>query len=639
MTGVDPPINRCYITITVNITDVRTKISHLCSKMKPLRNLPYLLVLPLLALLMQCANPVMPTGGPRDEAPPRVVESDPPNFSTNFSGRTISITFNEFVSLKGLQQQLLISPPLDERPEFRLRGRTLQVRLFEDLKPETTYNIYFGDAIVDLTESNPLSDFSFIFSTGSALDSMDLSGNIRFAYDLKPPESAFAMLYLIDNDTLPLDSLPYLVKPYYVTRTDKEGNFRFRNLKNERFKLFGLTDMNSNFRYDMAGEAIAFFDSLVKPAFFEPLADSVIFADSLIMQEIPVLEDTLANELTFAEQAVIDSLVMEMEAERRSLKAFYQMYMFKEVDSTQRLLRTEVVKPGLLQFAFRYPAYNVTVEPLEDIPNNMHLLRQFNKTGDTLQWYFRTGVKDSLQVLVQFDTLINDTLHLSLAQRLAPGLRRADRVDDKPASLDVKPNTSNRQLEIFRPLILSFDYPVIKMQMRDTTRFIANEDTLFNAIAFERFDSIGLKYKMLYEFEPEGNYRILIPDSCFHGLNDTWNDTIILNFRVPAISDYGNLYVDIVIPDDEVFILQLLNSRGDVVRQKPMRQSGRYSFEYLPAGKFRLKAIHDRNRNGRWDTGDYLKGIQPERVYIFSKEIEVRANWDFEEDWDILSDF
>jgi hypothetical protein len=625
--------------------------------MKYFRLLLFFLFIALSFMILQCANPVMPTGGERDIEPPRVVASDPPNFSTNFNGKSISLTFNEFVSLKGIQQQLLISPPLEEKPEFRLRGRTLQIRFDEELKPETTYSMYFGDAIVDLTEGNPLTDFSFVFSTGPLLDSMSMSGNMRFAFDLKPPEDAFVLLYMIDNDTIELDSLPYLVKPYYVARADKEGDFRFNNLRNQQFKIFGLTDRNSNFIYDMAGEAIAFLDSLVTPAYFSPLADSVLLAGSFTMSDtarlptdtisvadnifvadtISVPDTTAAADSVYLDTALLDSLRFEMEQERRLEKAYYNLRLFNEVDSTQRLLRAELAKSGLLQFSFRFPAKAVSVEPLKAVPDTLGLLKQYSKQADTLYWYFRQDVLDSLSVVVQFDTLINDTLHLSLKPRQSVGLSRREQRDEaeKPSFLNFTTNAKNRRLEVERDLIFSFDYPVVHMHLRDSTRFTTSEDTTYNSISFVAEDSIGLRYRLQYKFEPEGTYGIYIPDSSFYGLNGSWNDTIDLSIRVPAFSDYGNLFVELTIPPNEVFIIQLLNSQGNVLREQLVSSSGPLSFTNLQAGKYGLKAIQDTNRNGRWDTGDYLKGIQPERVFVFQKEIEVRANWDFEEDWEI----
>ncbi len=205
-------------------------------------------------ILQQCANPVMPRGGPKDEQPPGVVQSNPANRSVNFIENTIEITFDEFVKLSNTQSEVLISPPLNKNPEYRLRGKTLQIKFEEELVPNTTYTIFFGDAIGDLTENNPVSGYSFVFSTGPVLDSMSIEGLVNNAFDLMAPEDAVVMLYDRAPDTIPVDSLPYLLRPLYVARTDETGHFRLANLKDTRYKIFALSDMNSNFLYDMPGE-------------------------------------------------------------------------------------------------------------------------------------------------------------------------------------------------------------------------------------------------------------------------------------------------------------------------------------------------------------------------------------------------
>lgn len=314
--------------------------------------------------------------------------------------------------------------------------------------------------------------------------------------------------------------------------------------------------------------------------------------------------------------------------------------MFNEVDSTQRLLRAELAKRGQLRFAFRYPATLVEVEPFEPLPDTFNLLRTYNEHQDTLFWYFRQNILDTIQVRVKLDTLINDTLKLALTPRQSfrPG-RSGETEDEAPRFLTFSHNIRNRQLQVETPLDFRFADPVIQLNMRDSTRLITPEDTIYNSLVFEQTDNIGLKYRLKQEFEPGGAYAIYIPDSVFKGLNNAWNDTIRLNFRVPDYADYGNMKLNIQLPEDEVFIFQLMNARGHIVHEKKVENRALLQFEHLQAGTYRIKAIHDRNRNGRWDTGDYLTGIQPERVFIFEKEMEIRANWDFEEDWDIQSVF
>jgi hypothetical protein len=594
-------------------------------------SLRILLPLMILVLATRCANPVMPSGGIKDTDPPEVVSSIPLNKSVMFNGRTLILTFNEFVKLEKAQQQILISPPPQTNPEFRLRGKSLIIRFEEDLFPNTTYSVFFGDAIVDLTENNPLSGYTFVFSTGAVLDSMNLRGNIFNAFDLKPAENVFAMLYLPSQaDTIPADSLPYLKKPYYVTRTDKNGKFRFNNLKNEQFKIFALSDMNSNFIYDMAGELIAFSDSLIMPEFTpEPVADSLITADSL-----EFFEEEIDAELIAAKKSA-DSL-LQVQADSLTFIRALRLAMFQEVDSTQKLLRAEIVRPGLLRFAFRQAAYDVEINPLDTLPDSLNIMPMFTRMGDTLLWYFKPGVADSIHLTVTKDTLIRDTLHISLIPRQAAQARRLTKRDTAAREyLSWTANIPNRKLEIETPLHFSFDYPIVYLNPPDSAMMVINSDTLNIAPTFSRLDSIGLKYQLDYSFEPGNQYNLTLPDSVFMGLNGHANDTMRLTFKIPPPEDYGNLLLDIGIPEGKNFVIQLLGTKEIVLREFYISESSTLNIRNLFPGKYRLKAIDDRNHNRRWDTGNYLKKIQPEAVYYFSKELEIRANWDFEESWEL----
>lgn len=596
----------------------------------------FFFVLLIAGFLSRCANPVMPIGGAKDTTPPTVLNSNPGNYSVNFSGRVITIEFDEFIKLDKINQQALISPPTETNPEFRLKGKSLQVRFEEDLRPETTYTIFFGNAIVDLTESNPLEGFNFVFSTGSVLDSMSLAGNVRFAFDEKAGEGIYALLYRDVLDTIPVDSLPFKRKPYYVARADKKGVFRFRNLRNEAYLMFALEDKNSNFLYDKGGEALAFTDLLVKPEF---IADNRRMNKSeedtlghLMHDDHDLLEETdvkTKDSLMRVSDKIADSLDF-MKLAKHDLSLFY------EIDSTQRLMRSETVKKGLLRFAFRYPASLVEVEPLEILPDSFGLIRQYSRYADTLNWHFRDNVLDSLKITVKFDTLINDTLHLALTPRSGGVQKRSSKDVQKEGVLTFSSKAEGRKLDIGDKLLLNFTEPVIHYQMRDSNRFIANEDTLYNQLKFIKFDSIGLQYLLdVPDFEPEKSYSILFPDSVFFGLNGAVNDTIDLKFRVPAVSDYGNMFLEIVNENKESLIVQLLGQKENVLEERFVNATEKLVYNNMKPGKYRVKAIFDRNNNKRWDTGDWTKRIQPERVAYLLKELEIRPNWDLEEVWDI----
>ncbi len=597
--------------------------------------------------LFRCANPVMPLGGAKDTLPPQIVSSSPANYAVNFSSRTVVITFNEYIKLNKINQQALISPPPQTNPEYRIKGKSLQVRFAEDLKPETTYTLFFGDAIVDLTESNPLSGFTFVFSTGPVLDSMALRGNVSYAFDLKAAEGAYVFLYRFEDDTIPPDSLPFLKKPYYVARTDKKGNFRFSNLRNEPYRMYALDDKNTNFLYDKGGEAIAFVADSVFPQFLannavlKELDADTIVADSLLHPTDPDHDHSHAHLPTAAtEKRILDSIAYARKVFDDSLRfaklSPNNLKLFYEVDSTQKLLRAEVVKNGQLRFAFRYPAGNVTVEPLDTLPDNFGLLRNYSPKKDTITWYYRDSIMDTLQIVVRLDTLFNDTLKLMSYPKSSGTARRNARKKESENALAFFTPVSGRKLDVDKSLVFSFPEPVVRFQMRDSSRFIAAGDTVYNQVNFVKLDEAGLQYKFDYNlFEPEKEYHLRFPDSVFFSLSGKTNDTVDLVFKVPALSEYGNLYLDVK-PEAEVgLIIQLLLPKGDVFMQNVINGSSRVVYEKMKPAKYVVKAIADLNGNGRWDTGDLLGKKQAEPVYYLEKEIEIRANWDLEEEFPV----
>ena len=214
---------------------------------------------------IRCANVVSPTGGPKDKLPPVVLLASPENQSTMFHGKEIHITFDEYVTLNNPNSNILISPPLENNPDYKLNGKSLIIKFKEPLRADVTYSINFGEAIKDLHEGNILKGYSYVFSTGDNIDTLTLEGKLLQADTHKPTADYYVMLYCDENDTIGIDSLPYLVKPYYLTKSDKDGNFKFSGLKERDYLIFALKDENSNLRFDLPNESIAFLDSLVKP--------------------------------------------------------------------------------------------------------------------------------------------------------------------------------------------------------------------------------------------------------------------------------------------------------------------------------------------------------------------------------------
>ena len=553
---------------------------------------------------MRCANVVSPTGGPKDVIPPVVLQSVPENQSTNFQDKEIHITFDEYVVLNNPNGNIFISPPLDKNPEYKLSGKSLIIKFKESLKPDVTYSINFGEAVKDLHEGNIFKDYSFVFSTGENIDTLTLEGKVLQSVDHQPSADYYVMLYCDNNDTISIDSLPYFVKPYYATKTDKEGKFKFSGLKESDYLLFALKDENSNLKFDLPNENIAFLDSLVRPICN---AQFIIHNDSLSS------DDSVKQEVK-----EINPLVL---------------YSFLEEDTIQKLLKKEIVEEGLLRFVFNRPAQNVKMEVLESLPDTFNILKIYSANYDTINWYF-TPNKDSLLFAINYDTLINDTTLLSLKPRKSGG--RKTKTETVAKSLEIRTNIISGKLNPEQDLILTFKEPVTDVMMRDTTWYIVDKDTIINDLNFVRLDSFGLKYKLDKTFIPEKSYKIIVPDSVFYSFKGVTNDTTEFAFKVPELAQYGNIFVTVEVPENvPQIIVELLDDKDKFVARQIVDETKKIEFRYLSPKKYKLKAILDKDGNGRWSSGDYGKKLLPEPVYFHKDVFDVKANWDIdlEESW------
>jgi hypothetical protein len=229
-----------------------------------------LLVIIIFVLLTACARPGSPTGGPQDTEPPKVVYAHPPDKSIYFTGREIQLTFDEFITLKDIQSQLLISPPLKERVKTTLKKKTLIIELPEDLNDSTTYTFSFGKSITDLNEGNVAAGLKYVISTGSYLDSLKFSGKVTDAFTSKPEKEMLILLYEV-SDTITRDSVLYKAFPDYFAISDEQGQFEFENLRPGAFWMYGLLDKNADYLYGGPPEKIAIFDEVINTDSVPPI--------------------------------------------------------------------------------------------------------------------------------------------------------------------------------------------------------------------------------------------------------------------------------------------------------------------------------------------------------------------------------
>ena len=583
-------------------------------------------------LMIRCANVVTPSGGPKDEKAPLVLETSPANNSTNFKGKTIHITFDEFVTLNNPSNNVLISPPMGKKPTYRTSGKTLIIRFEEPLQPNTTYSINFGDAIKDLHEGNVFKGYVFNFSTGQSIDSLSLQGKVISASELTLKEGFIVGLYSDDNDTLTLDSLPYRVKPGYVTTTDKNGVFNFSGLADKEYLVFALNDNNSNLIYDLPNEEIAFYSDLVRPYYIE---------HKIVKKTLET--DTIAND-SIVNDSISDGLIIDSISKKDSIIEIekpqypnYTLFSFIQEDSIQKLFKKELVEEGLLRFAFRYPADNVSITALEELPDTFNILPVYSTRKDTVLWYF-TPCKDSLWISINDGVNISDTTHYSLKPRTAVTKKRRQQEKPKVKRLMVKNNLKSNKLKPEQILILKFNEPIVRINYPDSVLFVENKDTVYRKLTFDKADDYCFKYQILNDLKPENKYQLSLPDSVFFGIRGLTNDTLKMNFSVQEESAFGNIYLTVEMPENTPqVIIELTDEKGKTIDKHIITETTELAFEYLDPGKYKLKATLDLDANGEWSPGNFNKRLQPEKIIFYNGTLEVRANWDIDldEPWKI----
>lgn len=217
-----------------------------------------LIILAICSCLSQCANIVPPGGGARDTLAPRLTGVSPRDSTLNFNSRMVTFRFNEFVELDNVIEKLIISPTLKRTPTILAKLRTITMEIKDSLQPNTTYTFNFGDAVKDVNERNPIEDFQYVVSTGTYLDSLQLTGKLITAETGLPDSNVAVMLYANLED-----SAVSKEKPLYVAKTKGNGGYRFKNLKPGTYRIFAIKEEDRDFQYTQPTELIAFSDSLV----------------------------------------------------------------------------------------------------------------------------------------------------------------------------------------------------------------------------------------------------------------------------------------------------------------------------------------------------------------------------------------
>jgi hypothetical protein len=309
---------------------------------------------------------------------------------------------------------------------------------------------------------------------------------------------------------------------------------------------------------------------------------------------------------------------------------YYSLRMFMEADSVQRLLESKYIQKGELRFAFRYPPENPVIEPLNLEKDTTWRIDEWNETKDTLRLWYSGLDQDSLLFKIADDTLVLDTVELPLIKEEVGGLFRKKK--EEIEKLRIRTNIERKSLDLYMPLMLQFSFPVVNYDFSEAL-LIDEKDTIPANIVFA--DSLVRRFASLdHKWQPDHSYHVFLRDSIITDLRGLSNDTTIFSFTTTTEEDYGILYLNIDPQNITVpIIVQLMTEKEVVLKEDIISGTDQLVYEFLDPGKYMIKTILDRNRNGKWDTGDYIKGLQPEGVIYFPSVIEIRANWEVDETW------
>lgn len=596
--------------------------------------LPFILLLVIAAY--SCASIGNPDGGPYDEDPPKFVGSTPSLRAVNNQKQKIELEFNEFIKLEKASEKVIFSPPQMEQPELKVVGRKVVVELIDSLKDSTTYTIDFGDAIVDNNEGNPMGNFSFSFSTGENIDTMEVAGTVLQAEDLEPIKGIQVGLHKDLNDSA------FSTKPFdRVSRTDSRGRFSIRGVAPGKYRIYALKDGNQNYLYDSKTEQIAFLDSIVIPDMMPATRQDTVWKDTLTIDTIKTVAYT---------RFLPDSLVLRA---------------FKAENTRQYLTRSQRDKENHFILTFSAKADTLpTVKGLNFDEKDMFVIESTPRNDSICYW-----IKDSLVYLmdtlaIQLDYLYTDTLDrlvpttdtLYLANKLTRAQKEKLKKEEDEKKEKERKKREKKGLEpekepmkflnmkvdaassfdIYNNIVLSFDEPLASIDT-SAIHMEVKVDTLWEPAPFLFVaDSVMPRtYEILAQWEPEKEYQLTIDSAAVVGLYGLHTNKVQQTLKVKKLDEYGTLLLNVV-GAPEKSIVELLDNGGKVLRRQPVSAENTADFYFLnPNTKYYIRLLVDRNGNGVWDTGNYEQGIQPEEVYYFPKVWEMKANFEFEETWNI----
>ena len=599
-----------------------------------MKQLLYLVFLFLLATA--CANPGSgPDGGPYDEELPYVVSTTPASGDSGVKGRRVTLQFNEFIKLENASEKVTVSPPQIEMPDILTSGKRITVTLNDSLRPNTTYTIDFSDAIEDNNEGNPMGNYTFFFSTGRTVDTLEVGGHVLAAEDLEPIKGILVGLHSDTTDSA------FRTQPFdRVARTDGSGRFSIKGVAPGRYRIYALNDGDGDFRFTQKSEMIAFGRESISPSFFQDTRYDTLWRDTVHYDTI------VARPFT---HFTPDDVVLRA---------------FKEVNPVRHLLKTEYPVPE--QFTIFFTAPSTHVPEVRGLNfDASKLLPRISSGNDTLTFWVADTLlvrQDTLTLALTYEESNDSTLELSLRTdtlELSPKLTWAKR--DKQRQEEWEEWEKNREKalkndrpfneepptvwikltpRIERPLapdqnpVLVIDEPLARFDTSGVhLRLIVDSTETEAPYLLEPLPGRDFSFRLMGEWRPGQQYVIVVDSAAMTSVFGHRNRRMEQKFNIAKDDEFGSFFVNVQgLDGDTTAIVELLDGRGKVVRRCRAPQ-GRADFFYLKPGDYYLRLLLDRDGDGMWTTGEFETGLPPEEVYYNPVKFNVRARWDIEQDW------
>lgn len=531
--------------------------------------------------LANCANEKTPEGGKKDTTPPKIKKMLPANKTLHFNGDKIEITFNEYIKPTGFSQTL-ISPPMEKRPEFKIAGKTLVIKLKGHLRDSTTYTINFAEDIKDVNEGNVLNNFSYVFSTGDFIDSQKISGKVLLAKDNTAADGVIVSLY-------PQDSVNAIKrsKPFYFAKTDKSGNFQINNIKAATYRVFALKDMNYDYLYNQPNEMIGFLDSTVN------------------------LTDTIPKKI--------------------------ELKLFQESSGKLNYAGDKAIKPGLVQIYYSRPLQSIKLSSNIETNNDFYYS---NTTKDTITYWYSKYYEKRVKLFFVANDTLNDTARIELQSFAKDSIFTNAKFKLLPENQLVtnKTGASSKEFQntqdLYKPLKISFPRPITKISQSKAFRIY--EDSVKKDLTSEF--NIDEKTKQFIEFKfakkENTDYTLEVPDSAFQDIFGIWNTKFKYKFKTTSKDNYGNLNVILKSQyPEKSYVVKILDASNDALIKEirfDHEAEKKVTIENVPIGTYKVTAIDDANGNGEWDTGNFKTKTQPERIITFKDTYTLKGGWDLD---------